>query len=182
MEIILLRHGPPDFKAELVKRKKRIKASLDTYANSRVSSVPPDHVVESVSDVNACVTSTLPRALDSAELLGFENCIAMEQFKEAGLPHPEYLPVSMPWNLFLLIYRVGWYFGYSRNCAGRKKDLARVREGGVYLSKLASESGRVLLVGHGVINWMLCKELRGLGWSVSRKSGNGYWSYVSLTS
>jgi len=37
-------------------------------------------------------------------------------------------------------------------------------------------NGPVLLMGHGVMNRLIGKELISLGWKVFRRQGNGYWN------
>ncbi|MGL5453854.1 MAG: phosphoglycerate mutase [Citrobacter telavivensis] len=39
-------------------------------------------------------------------------------------------------------------------------------------------NGPVLLMGHGVMNRLIAKELVSMGWKEYRRQGNGYWNAV----
>ena len=181
MKIVLLRHGVPDFADHWLKPTKGARRALDLYAASRVTIEPPVELREFSSVVDICVTSHLARSIDSARLLGFKDCIALEKFNESELPHPNRLFIPLPWSLFLLVYRILWFFGFHQNCTGRVRDRMRARAGSKYLSDLAMNNELVLLVGHGIMNRLLCAELQKSGWLVDSKSGSGYWSAITLS-
>lgn len=181
MKIVLVRHGPPEFKAHLLMPINGAKKALDLYAASRVKTDLPlsMHDISSLADI--CITSKLARTIDSAQILGFKDSISSDMFNESELPHPNRLLVPLPWGMFLLIYRLLWLFGFRQNCAGILLDRERAREGSEYLSELAIENGLVLLVGHGIMNRLLCSELQNSGWQIDMKTGSGYWSSMTLS-
>ncbi len=181
MKIVLLRHGDPDFEAHWLKPTNGSRRALDLYAASRVTVEPPIELREFSSVVDICVTSNLARTIDSAQLLGFNKSNALESFNESELPHPNRLFIPLPWNLFLLLYRLLWFFGFHQNCAGRVKDRKRARVGCKHLTDLAMDNELVLLVGHGIMNRLLCSELQKSGWSIDSKNGSGYWSTITLS-
>ena len=181
MRIVLIRHGNPDFAAHWLKPITGARRALDLYAASRVTVEPPLELRELSSVVDVCVTSNLVRTIDSARLLGFKDSIAMESFNESELPHPNLLCIPLPWSLFLSVYRLLWFFGFHQNCAGRVMDRKRARAGSKNLSDLAMDNELVLLVGHGIMNRLLCSELQKSGWSIDSKSGSGYWSSIKLS-
>ncbi len=181
MRIVLLRHGTPDFAAHWLKPTNGFRRALDRYAASRVTVEPPIELHEFSLMVDICVTSKLARTIDSAQLLGFNDSIALKLFNESELPHPNRLFIPLSWNLFLLVYRLLWFFGFHQNCAGRVKDCKRARAGCKYLSDLAMDNESVLLVGHGIMNRLLCSGLQKSGWSIDSKSGSGYWSTITLS-
>jgi len=154
---------------------------MELYASSRVEVAPSDKLQFLSSSLNVCVSSNMVRAKDSAELLGFKRCVAMALFNESELPHPKRLFVPLPWSLFLVIYRLFWFAGCKLNCAGKRQDRDRARAGCQTLIDLAFEHHSVLLVGHGIMNRLLCAELKKLGWSIEQKSGSGYWSSITLS-
>jgi len=181
MKIILLRHGEPDFTAHWLSTKGGASIALESYAASRVSIAPPTQLCKLPFQVDICVTSNLARAMDSAKLLGFNNSIALALFNESALPHPNRFHIPLPWSLFTVFYRVLWFFGFRQNCEGKLNDRHRARKASRHLCELASKHGFVLLVGHGVMNRLLCSELKKLGWSIDSKNGRGYWSSITLS-
>jgi len=181
MKIVLVRHGPPEFKAHWLMPTKGAKDALDLYAASRVTTEIPAGMPDFRLSSDICVTSKLARAIDSAEALGIKDSIASDIFNESELPHPNRLLIPLPWGFFLVIYRLLWLCGFSLNCAGRSMDRQRACKGSNYLSKLATENRMVLLVGHGIMNRLLCSELKHSGWKIDNKTGSSYWSAITLS-
>jgi len=161
MKIILLRHGDPIFTASWLRTADDAKRALELYSASRVTN--------------------LPRAIDSASLIGFKKCKPIALFNECELPHPNRLYLPLPWGLFVTIYRLFWFMGFNKNCQGKARDHARAREASEYLTDLASRNIAVLLVGHGIMNRLIYAELKKSGWDLDAKTGNGYWSTISLS-
>ena len=143
--------------------------ALDLYAASRVTTDMTSGIHEFLSPTGICITSKLPRAIDSAQALGFKDCIALDMFNESELPHPDRLLIPLRWGMFLLIYRLLWFLGFNLNCPGKLMDRKRAREGSNYLSKMAIENRSVLLVGHGIMNRLICSELKILAGRLMRK-------------
>jgi len=178
--IVLLRHGKPDFFVHWLNPKVDAKHALDLYATSRVTTVMPEELSTLSSSVNVCVTSKLIRTIDSAKLLGIKVTTTSELFNESELPYPNRLLFPLPWRFYLVLYRLLWFFGFKQNCPGKLKDQQRARSGSVLLANLAANHKVVLLIGHGIMNRLICSELKKSGWSTVDKSGSGYWSSITL--
>lgn len=181
MKIVLVRHGPPKFRAHWLMPTKGAKRALDLYAASRVTEDMPSGMLDFRSSTNICITSTLARAIDSAKALGFKDSIASDMFNESELPHPNRLLIPVPWSIFLLVFRLLWFCGFSFNCAGKSMDKKRARKASNYLSTLALENRMVMLVGHGIMNRLVCSELIQSGWKIDEKTGSSYWSSITLS-
>jgi len=180
VKIILLRHGKPDFKHYWVTSAEDAKRAIESYAISRVTSAPPAQCNTPNSKDTICVTSNLARAKDSAALIGFKQSCALDLFNESELPYPDHLYVRLPWKLFLIVYRLLWFFGFRKNVPGKFLDRQRASKASQYLSDLSTSNGQVLLVGHGIMNRLICSELKKNGWKVDVRSDNGYWSSISM--
>ena len=180
MKIILLRHGPPDFIARSVGPDNPPPKALHSYEVSSVKEPPPDHLRQLAQSANLCVTSEFERARNSATLLQLEPVDPTNLFNEAGLPHPNQLYIQLPWPVFLTLFRVLWLFGYRRNCRGRIEDRQQARRACDYLCKAATQHKSVIGIGHGIMNRLICAELKKSGWSVASRSGTGYWSSITL--
>jgi len=169
MEIILVRHGKPDCALGWLKPVHGAERALQTYFDSRVTIGVPQSLQGLDSSSTVCITSKLARSIDSAHILGFTGTIESELFNESELPSPDRLLIPLPWTVFLMVY------------PGKRKDRKRAREAAQHLVKLANNNKSVLLVGHGIMNRLICTELSKLGWQLIQKKGASYWSSLVLT-
>ncbi|MGZ8951502.1 MAG: histidine phosphatase family protein [Methylobacter sp.] len=107
-------------------------------------------------DSTTCiVASTAPRALSSVQALGHTASVVDAVFCEAQLP--------------FALWRFPCLSPFVWATKTRAKTAAR---------KLVSlaEQGPVLLVGHGIMNRLIAKELIALGWVAPAKHQGKYWS------
>lgn len=96
-------------------------------------------------------------------------------FCEAQLPHGDWrLPRLSPFT-WAFIFRVLWLCGYSRNVESAGAARLRASTAAQRLQSLAGE-GPVLLLGHGVMNRMIAKQLLADGWTRQQRNGSQYWS------
>lgn len=70
-----------------------------------------------------------------------------------------------------------WLCGFSRNVEplGIAKQRA-VQAVDILVTSVKASNGPVLLMGHGVMNRLIAKELISQGWKERRRQGNGYWN------
>jgi broad specificity phosphatase PhoE len=182
LEITLVRHGRP-----LVDEDSRIRgrdfdgwvAGFD-QAPLDPALPPPPSLVAQAAAAHCIVTSTLRRSLESAALLAPGRPLLTEPlFVEAGMP------AAMPGNLAIrpkhwdVLSRIVWILGWSKGTESWPAARGRARLAAERLDELARKHGSVLLVGHGMLNLLIQRALRQLGWS-----GGGwrsaYWSEVVM--
>lgn len=154
-----------------------ISAALTLYDEAGVSEPCTTQDIWTCCSKSVVVTSDLQRAIDSAHLMGAEISEQSSLLREARLPHPNMLPWSISWKTAIAVCRVAWLFGYSRNADGIERDRTRARHAAKWLSVLAEEEDEVVVVGHGIMNRMIIKQLVSSGWSRTESSHDGYWSY-----
>ena len=121
------------------------------------------------------VTSTARRALSSVQALGRTPFAVDAAFCEAQLPFALWRFPRLPPLLWAAFFRLAWLFGYSRGSDSIQVTKARAKIAALKLTSL-SEKDAVLLVGHGVMNRLIAKELVALGWSGTTQHENKYWS------
>ncbi len=180
MEIILIRHGKP-----IIPSLKRINPSVfskwvNAYNISGLCSTskPSEEAVTIAGKCNAIVCSALPRSIESAKSLKIEAVtLTSSKFNEAGLPIASWHFPKLSPKAWALIFRVSWFFGYSRNSESFKEAKVRASEAADILKELAKTKTSVLFIGHGVYNRMVANELRSTGWSGPKNPGSKYWSY-----
>lgn len=110
--------------------------------------------------------------------LGFSDIHLQDSlFGETTIPHFSRGSLSLPVSVWVVLLRVLWLFGFSKNGESFTQAKNRTRLAADKLIELAEAHQDVLLVGHGFINHFIEKELKNRGWQVSSKLGNGYWEY-----
>jgi len=180
MEIIILRHGKP-----IIPSSKKISPFLfsewlSSYNISGLclSSKPTEEAIQIAKRCKAVVCSELPRSIESAKALELKNItLKSSLFNEAGLPVSS---LKFPWlspKAWAVIFRILWFFGYSRNSESFTTAKARASEAANMLKEMAETYSVVLFVGHGVYNRLVANELTASGWLGPKSPGSKHWSF-----
>jgi broad specificity phosphatase PhoE len=77
--------------------------------------------------------------------------------------------------------RAAWLLGYARGADSLALVSARARSAAALLTTGATE-GPVLLIGHGIMNRLIARELRAAGWRSNATHRSRYWSAVTFQS
>lgn len=127
------------------------------------------------SDIIIC--SNLKRSSDSVKI--FEKPIYLKDaiFNEAQLPFTSWAFLKLNPKIWLVIFRVLWLFGYSQNSESFKESKLRAKNATCRLIDLAKEHKNIVLVGHGIMNTLIEKELKKQKWESTKKLENQNWSY-----
>lgn len=132
-----------------------------------------------LKDIGMALCSDLPRSRQSAQALGFgENPVADALFGEAQLPHFRHGRIRLPAAVWLTVLRLLWLAGFSRNGESYAAAKRRARSAAQRLIDLVYVHGSVALVGHGVMNHLIGRELRAQGWRCCLRPGKDYWAYA----
>jgi broad specificity phosphatase PhoE len=142
---------------------------------------PPQSLIDLAARTSTVLSSTLPRAIDTAREVtrGGREIPADPIYVEAPLPPPpapSWLKLSPgQWGV---VSRTMWVLGFAPT--GVEKHAAAWERVEEIVSRLEDHArqGDVLLCAHGYINWMIDRSLRSSGWRlVEREGGNRYWSW-----
>lgn len=174
MKIILFRHGKPALNEDSEQYSgfidnHKLKCWLQDYDTATVNHNFPPHK-SSVAMARTCTTfvsSQLLRSIDSCHLLRVEVSFTNAIFREAGFPIPQHSMLSLPLNVWLVCLRVMWFFGYSSKAESFKEAKIRSNIAAKKLQDIALEKGSVGLIGHGIMNRLLVKQLTAMGWRKS---------------
>jgi len=178
MQITLLRHGKPEFELTGSARACDLPEMARSYDLSGISDSPPNDVVTVAKRHNIVVCSDLPRSQQSANALGVAEVHSTTSlFNETGIPHFSNGSIKLPLNVWLILLRSLWFFGFSQNGESLTAAKQRGKLAAQELIKLAENNERVLLVGHGFINYFIAKELLSNNWSGPAQPGRNYWEY-----
>ena len=183
MNILLMRHGPPDFDASRWLHRHELQALLTEYANARVTAepTPAARALAASSEVGAVVSSTLARSIDSARALGHGDALPLPGLDEAELPCPARSRWPLPYGVAVPLLRIGWFAGWSPNAATLRETRTRARGAVPRLVDLARAHGTVLVVGHGIVNGLVARELVRAGWGRRNRGRSGYWSVTRMS-
>lgn len=136
----------------------------------------PDNLRQAVADADIILSSTAPRAIETARKASDREPQTDPVFCEAPLPPPrfknrKYLPKT--WNV---IARTAWLYGHSLDGESNRQARERAGKAAQRLHD-AAEGGKVYLAAHGWFNRMLRPAMARLGWVCVRDGGDKYWSY-----
>ena len=180
--IITARHGRPD-----LSRDQRITAREygDWWARYDASGLapderPPEALVRLADGAETVLSSTLPRAIETAAMAtgGSREVPADSLYVEAPLPPPPVPFIKLRPGAWGVVSRTFWFLGYApQGVENHFQTWARVKKISARLADHAQD-GDVLLCAHGYLNWMIDRQLRSERWRrVERDGGNHYWSW-----
>lgn len=175
MEITLMRHGQPLLVSAAPITAAQMGEWIDSYNLSRVKvENVPSSSVQLANSASTIVTSTSLRAISSVEALGRHPSLKEGLFCEAQLPYARWGLLRLPPNAWAGFFRLLWFLGYSNECEAFGAARARAKIAADRLASLAAK-GPVLLVGHGIMNRLIARELLSTGWSGPSGPSSAYW-------
>ena len=179
MEIVLLRHGKPRVDLKGYLSIKELKQLVDDYAKSGIQCSPDNKLQNKFSD-HFVICSDLIRSAESAKELGLNNIHLFDAlFKEAGLPHFENNFIILPVVGWVILLRVLWLLGFKKNGESFLQAKERSKRAAEKLVELAELNEKIIVIGHGLMNRLIGKQLQKSGWHVSKRVGKGYWEHTS---
>ena len=126
----------------------------------------PDALIPLAENAGVVVCSSLSRCVQSREHLA---CDCRQEpdalFAEAHLPYPEWPFPRMPSRLWRLLFRGAWFLGFARHTEPISESIRRASAAAERLIELAEAHGSVLLMGHGIMNILISRQLRKRGWA-----------------
>lgn len=180
--IITVRHGRPDLARDLKITSREYGDWWMQYDASGLApdERPPEGLIKLASGAKTVLSSTLPRAIETARhAAGADREIPADPiFVEAPLPPPPVPFLKLSPGQWGVVSRSFWFWGYTpRGVEGHLQSWRRVRKISARLADHAAD-GDVMLCAHGYLNWMLDQQLRSDGWvRTERDGGNHYWSW-----
>jgi len=179
MEIVLARHGRPKLDQRSWISPRQFADWIVAYdAGGVFIEEIPAQIREKVEQSGWIVSSPLPRCAQSAEAPAPLQKISSEEgFREAGLPHASWGFPRLPPPVWAASFRVAWFLGYSANSESVVVARSRARSAATRLIDLAQEHQSVFVMGHGIMNTLIGKELIRQGWKGPSRPAHGYWQF-----
>lgn len=178
MEIILMRHGKPSFTDTKKVAAHEMPEWIEHYDLSDISdNQPPEASRVIARRARMTASSHLPRAISSGTTLNLEPKIVDDIFREAELPIYRIPVLRLSPFSWIVFFRLIWLCGMSKKAESLSMAKKRARRAADILINHAKEhDGPILLMGHGIMNRLIAKELTSLGWKEHTRAGKGYWS------
>ncbi len=183
--IVLARHGEP-----ALSRKIRLSSAgyADWWAVYEETGLTPGQVAPQTLIAHAeaagvIVSSTRPRSIESARLIGGERTFTSdERLIEAPLPPPHWPKwVKLSPRIWGVVARFWWWwFNHHDGQETRKQAQARADAVAKRLIADAEAGANVLVIAHGFFNTMVRLSLQRQGWKLVENNGYRYWSYARL--
>lgn len=170
-----MRHGKPCLNGRSKVSPCEMTSWIEQYNQAGIGDDrPPDANRKLASRASGIFTSSAPRALASVRALGYKPDVIDAMFCEAELPVMNWRWPALSPFYWSFIFRLAWLCGYSRNVEPKEKAGQRAK---IAANRLIShaESGSVLLLGHGMFNHLIAKQLKQQGWTKESEQGYGYW-------
>ncbi|MEJ1393503.1 MAG: histidine phosphatase family protein [Candidatus Sedimenticola sp. (ex Thyasira tokunagai)] len=178
--IVLLRHGKPNVPEYKTMKGKEIKKWIDSYNLSGIdrSCQPSGEAAEIAKGCDVVVCSDLARSIESAKALEIKQINTIEPlFREVGLPYGNVPFMKLKPEIWAVLFRILWLFGYSSNGESIKDARIRAKNAANKLKEMAASNKSVLFVGHGFANRFIAKELLSSGWKGPKSPGRSYWEF-----
>ena len=181
MEIVLLRHGKPEIELKGNVNATGFKQLVVKYEQSGIQDLPPNNL-KNRFEGHYVVCSNLERSLQSAKVLGFKQIHLTESlFAETSIPHFDQTLFKVPVMIWLIGLRIMWIFGFNKNGESFLQAKKRSKLAAEKLVLLAQENEKIIVVGHGLINILIGRQLQINGWNRKRAKGKKYWKFISYT-
>ncbi len=180
--IITARHGRPDLSRDVKITGREYGDWWAQYDRSGLhpDERPPQGLIEIAGRAKTVLSSTLPRAIETAQQATdtAREVPADVMFVEAPLPAPPVPFLKLKPGTWGVISRSFWFWGYAPGgMEAHLETWGRVRKITARLADYA-EQGDVLLCAHGYLNWMIDRRLKKEGWTLTeRNGGHRYWSW-----
>jgi len=179
MKIILLRHGKVNISYKKKLYAKEMEEWIKEYNYSSIFDVEvPLDVKYILTECDVFVCSELQRSQESLVLCKRKFYVSHAFFNEVDLPYGNWGRIKFSVSFWLVFFRILWFLRYSANGETFEKGKLRGKEATQKLIGYAENKKGVLLVGHGIMNQLIGRELIKRGWKCKETMKNHPWSYT----
>lgn len=176
--IILIRHGKVDIDTKTTINSLAMREWVKEYDLAPLlnKNTPSKKTLEALEGVEYVFSSRLRRSLDSAEVFGLRVDEENSLFNEAEIP-----PAQIPFfkfrpKVWLIVLRLLLLLKIGQKNSSFQASKKRATKATEYILKYSTEYNKMVLVGHGGLNWLIGKELEKRGWKPRTKPSTKNWS------
>ena len=178
--IILARHGEPDLSKQVRLNWRGYKYWWRLYdeAGLKPGQKAPKIIKELAKQADVVIASTLPRAIETAELAKEGPVDRLEPLMvEAPLPPPNLGYFRFSPRTWGALARISWCLGFSGEGESQKQARVRALKAASVLSNEAKDGKMLFVAAHGWFNRMIRSGLRQQGFACTEDHGDLHWSY-----
>jgi len=181
-EIILVRHAKVDIEGCEPIFASEMAAWVEAYDKAPIDaeSKPSQEVLHAIKAADILLTSRLPRTITSAVLTGKGIDASEACFNEAAVPEVHIPFMKLSPRSWLSVLRFLLLAGLGNKDASLQSSKKRAKEATIRLLQYTQTCERVVLIGHGGMNWLIKKELLKQGWELSGKPSHRNWGMTRL--
>lgn len=178
-KIILLRHGEVDIRNHENITSNQFEKWIIKYNHSDIKSEfsSKNEIEDLLNKTDILMCSSLKRSIQSVEIFDKVPFEIDDVFDEAELPSLNWSFLKFNPKVWLVFFRIVWFFGYSQNCESYKIAKSRAKKATQKLIELSKHNDTVLLVGHGIMNKLIKKELISEKYKEIKQVENHNWDY-----
>ncbi|TKG94738.1 hypothetical protein EYV94_12405 [Puteibacter caeruleilacunae] len=176
IQVYLVRHAKPNVNKPFIATPKSTQRFLDNYDRFDIIPFDPQMVKVSIDTSHVIYCSTLHRSIQTAETI-FSNTHEVQsfdvfrEFQNKAVNAPAFLP--LPIDIWRGLSRGSWMLGLNHGgIESFKEARKRSKAAAAILAKTAELQRTSVLVGHGMLNGYISKELQRQGWVEIRKKGH----------
>ncbi|MEE9272402.1 MAG: histidine phosphatase family protein [Robiginitomaculum sp.] len=178
--IILVRHGEPDLSKRVRLNWRGYKYWWRLYdeAGLKWGQKAPSIIKDLAKKADAVMSSTLPRALETAEMargMAVDKTSAL--LVEAPLPPLNLGYIRLRPRTWGVLARISWILGFSGEGESRAQATKRAIQAAQMLSEEAKGGKMVFVAAHGWFNRMIRRPLKAKGFVCTEDHGDLHWSY-----
>jgi broad specificity phosphatase PhoE len=180
-EIILARHGIPgyDFTTPIPGNRLAQWLEGERDAGLDLTQRPSAELQRLIRKAGCVIASPLRRSIESVRLLAPSVVpLINEHFREPPLPSAIGSRLRLSPRLWTGLARSAWFCGWSAGVESFTAARARAGAGARILIGHAVSQGSVVLLGHGLINILIARELRAAGWDGPRFPPPRHWGFA----
>lgn len=180
--IITARHGRPNLSRDMRISARAYGEWWKRYDASGLhpDERPPEALMRLADGARTVLSSTLPRASETARLVtrGKRAVPADALFVEAPLPPPPVPYLRLRPGQWGVVSRAFWVLGFAPSGVEPVRRTWKRVDAIVAALAARAEEGDVLLCAHGYLNWMIHRRLLRRGWALKgQDGGHHYWSW-----
>lgn len=176
IQIYLIRHAKPNLHKRFLSSSNEAQNYIENYNRVAIHKIDLNQVVINLQKPHQIYCSNLPRSQETALALFKDSYLIVSDsiFREFELKIVQANSiVRLPLDLWKGISRISWFLGCNHNgIESRKEAMKRVLSSADNLEKLANQEETAILVGHGMINAAITKELKKRGWEIVQSKGH----------
>ena len=176
IQIYLIRHAKPNLQKSFLSSAGEAQEYIENYNKASIHEIASNQVTINLRKPHQIYCSSLTRSQETALALFKDSYLIVSDsiFREFELKIVQANSiVKLPLDLWKGISRAAWLLGFNHEgIESRKEAMKRVILSADNLEKLAGQEETAILVGHGMINAAISKELKKRGWNVVQSKGH----------